>query len=1073
MAPYGKKEKQWQFVGNEVKDVDDLTMDHIRAVYGLGPCNATGKQQGASSADQVTRDSTGSVYPYCGNRYKDAPSETLPPIKGNTSTSCTASRCKDGNPHCLNYMGQEQWEKEDAFDKYYAIFGKMTDLETSKRQPNCPAGMKNLGATCYANSLLQVWFHDLPFRDAIYRSRFKIGADKALDALYQLQHLFAQLDYGIKDIYNPLSLVESLKLDTNVQQDAQEFCNLFMARIDSQLQSQEDEHLRTFIKNQFQGHYSYITTCKNCKKSSVRDCTFYELMLNIKDHCTLMDCFEEFVEAEELVGSDRYSCSHCGSLQDATREIKLDRLPKVLNIQLMRFVYDNTTWTKKKSKDMIRFPETIDFAELLGSKTAVLYDLSAVLVHSGPSAHSGHFMAHVLDKASDKWFMLNDEEVTEFSSTQFDPEDYHEAASKSKAKKTTMKAGAPDAERLLSTLSSRNAYMLTYTRRNSEPATKPTTPPSETLDLVTQDNATLDDELKEYAELKEKVKNEFEQSRDERRKLYRCWDVNSDEDDGCYVSSAALSKYMQLDGGRTTSDEAQPEVPAIVDLSSSSLTCEHQKLCPSLIAKSKRISMTARQLLTEQGVKIDPVLTPMDICTPCTRNLFQDKLYSLMHRQDVDEFEKKSKLKKSPPAAWISKPWLAAWQKVNPPFHRAHTSTTADPGPLAEQYMFDVLCPHSGLGADKSRRKVINKACLDMVTRIYGPMELPGHGDSECQECLELRQPHVNNTKEMAARASSEKQELSGMIMRGSRVDMLPDHRYYAVSEDFFQKWMSFVKRPTVNERPGMIDNSDLLCKHDLFLFDLGNPVDEENDDDVSVIKEDEWSYLKAMYGGGPEIIITMQESMDTDDDSAQAATRLTVQSTPAHCPECRNERILDFSSTTFIIRVYAPGESAVEEQTKASPTNSEVALSPTNSVSAKVCPSSTDSKSTTSKRKQAPANVETGSRRSKRTKAAKSPFKEIRIPVSKRDTIMDLKMKIMQKTDVVPLYQKLQHEQVELDKNDKTIADLELPPNAVLNLFTFDQGMDDLELNNFHDDAPAPGDVGGFSGTGLTEDWF
>ncbi|KAG0199905.1 hypothetical protein BGX33_011321 [Mortierella sp. NVP41] len=938
MAPYGKKEKQWQFVGNEVKDVDDLTMDHIRAVYGLGPCNATGKQQGASSADQVTRDSTGSVYPYCGNRYKDAPSETLPPIKGNTSTSCTASRCKDGNPHCLNYMGQEQWEKEDAFDKYYAIFGKMTDLETSKRQPNCPAGMKNLGATCYANSLLQVWFHDLPFRDAIYRSRFKIGADKAL----------------------------------------------------------------------FQGHYSYITTCKNCKKSSVRDCTFYELMLNIKDHCTLMDCFEEFVEAEELVGSDRYSCSHCGSLQDATREIKLDRLPKVLNIQLMRFVYDNTTWTKKKSKDMIRFPETIDFAELLGSKTAVLYDLSAVLVHSGPSAHSGHFMAHVLDKASDKWFMLNDEEVTEFSSTQFDPEDYPEAASKSKAKKTTMKAGAPDAERLL--------------RRNSEPATKPTTPPSETLDLVTQDNATLDDELKEYAELKEKVKNEFEQSRDERRKLYRCWDVNSDEDDGCYVSSAALSKYMQLDGGRTTSDEAQPEVPAIVDLSSSSLTY---------------------------------------------------KLYSLMHRQDVDEFEKKSKLKKSPPAAWISKPWLAAWQKVNPPFHRAHTSTTADPGPLAEQYMFDVLCPHSGLGADKSCRKVINKACLDMVTRIYGPMELPGHGDSECQECLELRQPHVNNTKEMAARASSEKQELSGMIMRGSRVDMLPDHRYYAVSEDFFRKWMSFVKRPTVNERPGMIDNSDLLCKHDLFLFDLGNPVDEENDDDVSVIKEDEWSYLKAMYGGGPEIIITMQKSMDTDDDSAQAATRLTVQSTPAHCPECRNERILDFSSTTFIIRVYAPGESAVEEQTKASPTNSEVALSPTNSVSAKVCPSSTDSKSTTSKRKQAPANVETESRRSKRTKAAKSPFKEIRIPVSKRDTIMDLKMKIMQKTDVVPLYQKLQHEQVELDKNDKTIADLELPPNAVLNLFTFDQGMDDLELNNFHDDAPAPGDVGGFSGTGLTEDWF
>lgn len=64
----------------------------------------------------------------------------------------------------------------------------------------------------------------------------------------------------------------------------------------------------------------------------------------------------------------------------------------------MRFVYDNITWTKKKSKDMIRFPELIDFASLLRSKEPVLYELTAVLVHSGPSAHSGHFLAHVLDK---------------------------------------------------------------------------------------------------------------------------------------------------------------------------------------------------------------------------------------------------------------------------------------------------------------------------------------------------------------------------------------------------------------------------------------------------------------------------------------------------------------------------------------------------------------------------------------------------------------------------------------------------------------------------------------------------
>lgn len=64
----------------------------------------------------------------------------------------------------------------------------------------------------------------------------------------------------------------------------------------------------------------------------------------------------------------------------------------------MRFVYDNTTWTKKKSKDTIRFSEVIDVSALLWTSDVVEYELSAVLVHSGPSAHSGHFLAHVLQR---------------------------------------------------------------------------------------------------------------------------------------------------------------------------------------------------------------------------------------------------------------------------------------------------------------------------------------------------------------------------------------------------------------------------------------------------------------------------------------------------------------------------------------------------------------------------------------------------------------------------------------------------------------------------------------------------
>ncbi|KAG0347298.1 Ubiquitin carboxyl-terminal hydrolase 48 [Podila humilis] len=242
-----------------------------------------------------------------------------------------------------------------------------------KRRPGAPAGMTNLGATCYANSLLQVWYQDVKFRNAIYLSEFEPTGEKSMDALYQLQLLFTYLDRGAKNVYNPLALVTSLKLDTTIQQDAQE-----------------------------------------------------------------------------------YFCSTCDSLQEARREIKIERMPEVLNVQLMRFVYDTVTWTKKKSKDTIRFPELIDFASLLRSKEPVVYELNAVLVHSGSNAHSGHFLAHVLDKHAKKWFVLNDEECAEFDSTLFDPEDYSEASKTSKEKKsskTTMVSGADDNSRMLKYIS--------------------------------------------------------------------------------------------------------------------------------------------------------------------------------------------------------------------------------------------------------------------------------------------------------------------------------------------------------------------------------------------------------------------------------------------------------------------------------------------------------------------------------------------------------------------------------------------------------------------------------------------
>lgn len=45
------------------------------------------------------------------------------------------------------------------------------------------------------------------------------------------------------------------------------------------------------------------------------------------------------------------------------------------------------------------------------AKQELVYELKAVLIHRGPSANSGHYVAHIYDQAAGNWYKFNDEEV--------------------------------------------------------------------------------------------------------------------------------------------------------------------------------------------------------------------------------------------------------------------------------------------------------------------------------------------------------------------------------------------------------------------------------------------------------------------------------------------------------------------------------------------------------------------------------------------------------------------------------------------------------------------------------------
>lgn len=69
------------------------------------------------------------------------------------------------NPNCLSGFGEQSLNQ--TIDKDAELESYMSN---KIRVPGTYVGLKNLGNTCYINSLLQLWFHNIPFRFVFYLS---------------------------------------------------------------------------------------------------------------------------------------------------------------------------------------------------------------------------------------------------------------------------------------------------------------------------------------------------------------------------------------------------------------------------------------------------------------------------------------------------------------------------------------------------------------------------------------------------------------------------------------------------------------------------------------------------------------------------------------------------------------------------------------------------------------------------------------------------------------------------------------------------------------------------------------
>eukprot|EP00960_Hanusia_phi_P006406 183786-Hanusia_phi.AAC.2 len=405
----------------------------------------------------------------------------------------------------------QKWNPNCFFGLGWKVKKKPKQPETKEfvsaiiRSPDVPyGGLKNLGATCYMNSMLQCLYFNKKFRHNIMRlsqDEFPESV-RSCQPIQELQKLFANLEISCAKSFDTTMFAKSLRLDCSVQQDAQEFLKLLLTFLEQTLaHSNVPAEAKAFVEDDFRGTYSYCTKCLECGYTSRPEVSFYDLDLKVQGIATLEESLDDFIKKEDLDGENMYQCQECNVKVKAQRGIELISLPRVLNLQLLRFVFDLKSGNRRKVNTQISFPKILDLSRWCGQaksesstpeqsgsekrkrrkteKAAAncvqaekkakengvatvdntyLYELQCVIVHTGSSAIQGHYIAHVKESLDGKWWRFDDDFVTSL-----DDDDY--LGTEEAVAKARKRLKADEAAELEGRVRSKDAYMLIYKRK--------------------------------------------------------------------------------------------------------------------------------------------------------------------------------------------------------------------------------------------------------------------------------------------------------------------------------------------------------------------------------------------------------------------------------------------------------------------------------------------------------------------------------------------------------------------------------------------------------------------------------
>ncbi|TYI16759.1 hypothetical protein ES332_A08G276200v1 [Gossypium tomentosum] len=308
-------------------------------------------------------------------------------------------------------------------------------LLSEKRKKGPPLGLRNLGNSCYLNSVLQCLTYTPPLANFCLRSQHSSSCDasaskKPRDCPFCILEAWITRSLTLDLTLDAPSKIQScLKIFAEhfrfgLQEDAHEFlryvidaCHNTCLRLKKlRLKGSEgggrEEAVNdnTVVKEIFGGALQSQVKCLGCGGESNKVDEIMDISLDILNSGSLKEAMHKFFQPEVLDGNNKYKCENCKKLMAARKQLSIRQAPNILVVQLKRFegIFGG------KINRPVTFEEVLVLSSFMckaSQDPRPEYSLFGTIVHSGSSPESGHYYAYIKD-AMGRWYCCNDSFVS-------------------------------------------------------------------------------------------------------------------------------------------------------------------------------------------------------------------------------------------------------------------------------------------------------------------------------------------------------------------------------------------------------------------------------------------------------------------------------------------------------------------------------------------------------------------------------------------------------------------------------------------------------------------------------------